>query len=1613
MRIISFLLALMFLLPSTWAANTRRHAGNDHSLELEIRHFKEFQNKVYHNCVQSPQRATYRVTVNGQSLNCGNLLRAEETIKQNIEKKVAAFERSCEAPTGNEGLNGQIADHVRVARAAGSCPRQPSDDSCAVQAACAMASAAIPIIGALAQAVTSLGSRNTCANSGSSCMDSLYSGIMRDLWGTLTSLWGGAVWVVGKIGEGISYVGRSALERLGVIRQHEAATSVKAMAAQQQSKGFIQQFRENPLKAIKDLGVTIYKGLTKAAQETYGCEQWQLPNGQLVSDTSAMFKKDATCKKPMENWDCASCAKKIKVFCGVAGMAEGEIIQFLLTGGLIGGAKVLAAKIVQGAQNGSRLAHAAVAAGTGIKATLSVIPKVAGGIVTATGFVLRTVGVAHVATAAEKAAIAAWRAAKASPLAADLGRAAANSPRVTAGAKAVASVVGTVVNPVTYLHAMEAITNLGEHTVVSGLSRAGVTEASEVLTELDRVAAARNLARTPASSNSVAHPGAASSDTGLIVSSGAETSAPSSANVLPVTTRTESPVATIADRATPSASGVPLTVRRTEAATSGGATIERASASFLSATDREAARSSLAKKGITPANYADFGFDPKVAANLSDDERVFLFEKISGIENLSKADADKLIAAHNAGAGFGSYTIPELRSKATEVRGILVSNGVTDPERISEIINSTIRQGILGRAVPVAERPGLFARVKSAFGGGTREAGSPGVLRLSGTLPEDIREAQAINVSDSFGAANKFTGNLDELIRSNAFREQGPYGQANRNLWWEERTIDGEKSLAPIRQDLCGKGVRGRRQIYWPKDQVVGASVTSYVTNFARFSLGVNQCFENGAWVDHSLEGIVRNPRTNKPMPVIYEKRGGQWVAASEFEGKPLPDACIKCHQSGMNPGVMTAYPHKAVPDPSKLDPEYLRVNAQGTASADGIPIVDPIAKRSKFTEGSPLPSRSELIAEANDRYKQTARIGRYDAERRVDAAETVLGYRFDGTASGRAKKSALTSVGEDLGGQLPTPQKIEAAYRRLEQAGFTPKEAESLIVSGTAGSPPIGTNPENLLRPAPTPVAPVAPAPIANSAPVLRTTRARGPIPTETRTPTPLLAQAELEAKITPEMRRNSQLNSAGKRVQAAGDLFDRGLTAAEAKALEEAHLVGAGTGRGYFTYTPEEIIRKGLILREAGFTAPEIRALLDSGIAGDLPAGVRAAGTTDARLVTEPLDRSDAISATNAANKEFDVLENRLRKIRPEALATMSEADQIAARAAVRESRDVIKARYLQAGEGFANSGSELIREGNTGLGLQNVSNSITAYTRAGSPEKALTEIRFGISKGMTPQGVIDGIQVRKAEFDRALLAKPNDPILLAQQRTAAQIISDLRTEFKIPDPATRVAPTVARPATAVKPPDATTAASNPSLQVSRSPASPPQVAQPVPVVEPVASTPVVDAPLVPEVPAPPTPFRAPDGTPRNRILDEATNYRLGINGKAKDPTKAAGLFYQAERESIRTEAIREIRSGTGETKFFDNKLYDAFSMSMEGDGTVARAIIDDVFKAGGETKGNHLVNLMINEIEQRQLSTYKTVEARKNMMALGRYVQDTYGSGFYTQAQVVRRWITHNDW
>jgi hypothetical protein len=439
------------------------------------------------------------------------------------------------------------------------------------------------------------------------------------------------------------------------------------------------------------------------------------------------------------------------------------------------------------------------------------------------------------------------------------------------------------------------------------------------------------------------------------------------------------------------------------------------------------------------------------------------------------------------------------------------------------------------------------------------------------------------------------------------------------------------------------------------------------------------------------------------------------------------------------------------------------------------------------------------------------------------------------------------------------------------------------------------------------------------------------------------------------------STLSNEGRVSEASRVLGDKALTERQRSALIEAHEVGDGRGldlgeltAGRETYTQEDKIRKALILRRAGFTQEEARVLLDRGIAGGL-----GDITKYRRGAVEFQEGREALIDSKSTLSSIANLRSR------------SET------ADVSEHLNLFRAQSRTAADGF-------FQESLRARSPLYMSESWRLSVRAGDASEALMTMQRGVKEfQMAPEKILGGLdhEISRLRTRLSSSAEKGNPALELELKTYKDLRARAEQTFA-PKPAPQKI----------------------SVEALHPPSPPPT---------PVQATAPTPTPPVPVAAAPgPTQLRAPEGTPRQRIIDQANNYRLGREGKPRDADRAAALYYQAD-ESVIASEISRLRRSTGESEFFkqNNNLSKSFTESFMGTGVSARAMVDDVFTKGGA----HNVNLFLLEIQERGLSSVgKDPTARKNMVDFAKHVQEKYGSDLYNhQKQYVRDWIRSNDW
>ena len=437
------------------------------------------------------------------------------------------------------------------------------------------------------------------------------------------------------------------------------------------------------------------------------------------------------------------------------------------------------------------------------------------------------------------------------------------------------------------------------------------------------------------------------------------------------------------------------------------------------------------------------------------------------------------------------------------------------------------------------------------------------------------------------------------------------------------------------------------------------------------------------------------------------------------------------------------------------------------------------------------------------------------------------------------------------------------------------------------------------------------------------------------------------------------SRLDDKGRLEAASAALGNRPLNQTEQVALIDAHNVGDGRGldlgdltAGRETYTREDKIRKALILRRAGFTQEEARILLDRGIAGGLG--------DITQYKRGKINFEDGRNALIDSKSTLDRINN------------MNSQGANSA-----EYLELFQAQTRTAADGF-------FHEGLRARSPQFIGESWRLSVRAGDAREAFQTMQRGVSEfSMIPQRILAGIdqEISRLNLRLTSAAERGNPALELELKTYKELKAQAQKAYgsaPTPPPAPKPSPA---------PQKITVEAPKPTPTPAAAPVQAPQA-------------------------APATSFRAPEGTPRQRILDEANNYRLGREGKTRDADKAAALYYQADEAIIATE-ISRLRRTNADSEFFkqNNNLSKAFTESFFGSGVSVRNMVDDVFAKGGA----HNVNLFLLEAQQRGLTAIgKDPVARKNMVDFAKHVQEKYGKDLYDhQRSYVRDWIRSNDW
>ncbi len=308
-------------------------ADNGQELQNRVNDLREFQEKIERQCINNPQRADVRFTINNTTLDCDNMIILADRLEAELQKDITELKERCE-PTEDSEAQRLAAASAQVVQQT-SCKTASTDSQCMGIYGCAAFAIANPLANIVGNLQRFNGNNKSCMARGAAaapgCLQNVIKGIFDSLWSLLS-----LVWDVGKAGL------RSLGEWTGLIQKQEKSSSERLMAAQQAGPGFIRRFIDNPGSVMQSMITAMYEGIKTAAMSSYGCEQWS--GAPFVS----------RCLKPMTNWDCASCQQKLQLMCGVAGFAVGEIGTAFLTGGLVSGAKFIGSAVINGVRAGAR-----------------------------------------------------------------------------------------------------------------------------------------------------------------------------------------------------------------------------------------------------------------------------------------------------------------------------------------------------------------------------------------------------------------------------------------------------------------------------------------------------------------------------------------------------------------------------------------------------------------------------------------------------------------------------------------------------------------------------------------------------------------------------------------------------------------------------------------------------------------------------------------------------------------------------------------------------------------------------------------------------------------------------------------------------------------------------------------------------------------------------------------------------------------------------------------------------------------------------------------------------------------------------------------------------------
>lgn len=156
---------------------------------------------------------------------------------------------------------------------------------------------------------------NDCSNSSNNCIQTLVTGIAKNIADLFEGIWGLLKMGAGAVKDGV-------VSLWNWINNAEGKSTEKQLAAAGMSEGDVNKMEEDPDGFFSSLWKGIKHEVNHFMTHSVGCQKWSgTPN---FSD----------CLKPFKGFDCMSCGTYITGFCNAAGYILPELLTTIFTGGL-------------------------------------------------------------------------------------------------------------------------------------------------------------------------------------------------------------------------------------------------------------------------------------------------------------------------------------------------------------------------------------------------------------------------------------------------------------------------------------------------------------------------------------------------------------------------------------------------------------------------------------------------------------------------------------------------------------------------------------------------------------------------------------------------------------------------------------------------------------------------------------------------------------------------------------------------------------------------------------------------------------------------------------------------------------------------------------------------------------------------------------------------------------------------------------------------------------------------------------------------------------------------------------------------------------------------------